>query len=170
MRLKIFALAIVCGALVAPSALAGKPVRERVPIGSISELEPGAACPVSVAPAGVRIELVGGNQTLTSFDSGRIVLAGRHVDRITNIGTGKSIVLDLQGVYTQVPRSDGSTSGTGIGKSGFVFLPGDEGPGDTGSGRFFLFTGAFRLVYDSSFAVSEFRSVGPMEDVCAMLA
>lgn len=170
MRFTILAVVVLCGALLAPGALAGKPHREKVPIGSSAELPAGAACPASIAPDGVRIELIAGNQAMTTFDNGRTVWSGTHVDRFTNIATGRSVEIALEGVMRDVPQEDGTSHASGNGQLGFIFFPGDAGPGDTSTGRIFLFTGAIRLVFDSWFAVTEFESAGKMQDVCAMIA
>ncbi len=170
MRFTILAVAIICGALLAPGALAAKPHRETVPIGSSAELPAGAACPTSIAPDGVRIELIGGNQVKTTFDNGTTVWHGTHVDRFTNIATGRSVEIALEGVMRDVPQEDGTFHASGKGKLGFIFFPGDAGPGDTSTGRIFVFTGAIRLVSDSSFVVTAFESVGTVQDVCALIS
>lgn len=169
MRTTMLALVILCGALAAPAALAGKPYRERVPLGDPQELPAGLVCPESIAPDGVRLELVGGNQAVMFFENGKFMATARHVDRITNIATGSSVVLELEGVYTDTPQGDGTISGKASGTFAFILFPGDEGPGDTETGRFYVFTGTARFAYDESFAVTEFESVGTRKDVCSMI-
>ena len=51
----------------------------------------------------------------------------------------------------------------------FVFFPGDAGPGDTETGRRYLFTGTFVATSDPSGAITSFTSAGKSQDVCAML-
>jgi len=170
-RVTVLALVVVLAALMVPSALAGKPYRERVPIGTSDDFLPGEACSEAIAPDGIRLELVGGNEAVMFFeDSGRFMATARHVIEVTNLATGKSVVLNIQGSYAEVPQADGTALGRGSGTFGFIFLPGDEGPGDTSTGRYYLFTGTVRLVYDSSFVVTDFKSNGSMQDVCAMVA
>jgi hypothetical protein len=168
-RWAVAACAVALGAVLAPIAHGGKPFREQVPLGSSGEMLPGEACPVSIAPKGVGLEVIGGNHALSFFDDGRFLVTGRHVDRVTNIATGASVVLELGGSVMDRPLDDGTTHGRASGTLGFVFLPGDAGPGDTHTGRFYVFTGTFRYVYDSTYTVTEFESVGTMQDVCALL-
>jgi hypothetical protein len=62
---------------------------------------------------------------------------------------------------------EGRLSGT----SGFLFFPGDVGPGDVTTSRIYIFTGNVRLVFGGATgSVIAFESAGTMEDVCAMLA
>ena len=77
--------------------------------------------------------------------------------------------LDLQGSVDAVPTADGGSIIRGSGVTGFVFFPGDAGPGDTEPGRIYLFTGTFVATSDPSGAVTGFTSAGKRQDVCAML-
>lgn len=171
MRFAIIALVVACGALLVPGALAGKPDRHRIPVGSSTVYPAGVACPEEVAPAGVRTELVGGNEALTFFDDGRFLATGVHIVEFTNLASpDRSVVLHLQGNYHEVPQDDGSLEAQGSGTTAFIFFPSDAGPGDPTTGRIYLFTGNLRLVADDSFAIVAFESVGLVEDVCAMIA
>ena len=172
MRFTIFALVVACGALLVPGALAGKPDRHRVPLGSSTVFPAGVACPEEVAPAGVRTELIGGNEAVTSFDDGRFLATARHIVEFTNLASpDRSVVLDVQGNFAEVPQEDGSFEMQGSGTTAFIFFPGDAGPGDTTSGRIYLFTGNLRLVADGSFVIVAFESAGRTpQDVCAMIA
>jgi hypothetical protein len=92
----IVAVVVLGSAFLAPAALAGKPDRVRLgPFESFVD-SPGVACPEAIAPEGVRNTYVGGNQALTVFDNGRIMFTGSHSEEITNVATGKSVVLDAQ--------------------------------------------------------------------------
>jgi hypothetical protein len=171
MRFTIFALVVAFGALLGPGALAGKPDRQRLPIGISNEYPAGVACPANVAPGGVRLQLIGGNEAVTFFDNGKFLATARHVIQVTNIASpDRSVILQVHGSFASVPQADGSSVGRGSGVTGFVFYPGDAGPGDTSTGRFYLFTGNVRLVFDASGVVVAFESVGTMEDVCARIA
>jgi hypothetical protein len=168
MRFTGFALAIACAALLVRSAFADRPDRQRLPLG-ISQDE--AACPVALAPLGVRFELVGGNEAVTLFDNGRFKATGLHVIEVTNIASpDHSVTLDVHGSFSSVPQPDGTVEDRGSGTTGFSFFPGDAGPGDTSTGRLYLFTGNVRLVQDSSGAIIDWSASGQMEDVCAMIA
>jgi hypothetical protein len=171
MRLTIFALAVACGALVVPGALADQPDRQRLPIGIFNDFPAGAACPTDLAPEGVHLQLIGGNEAVTFFDNGKFLATGLHILQVTNVASpDRSVILDIHGSFASDPQADGSSEGRGSGTTGFVFLPGDAGPGDTSTGRIYLFTGNVRLVEDSSGAVVSFESQGQTEDVCAMIA
>ena len=124
----------------------------------------GEACPFTL-----HTELVGGNQVLTFFEDGRSHATGRHLDRLTNVTAATSIRLDLQGSVDALPTADGGSVIRGSGITGFVFFPGDAGPGNTETGRFYLFTGTFVATSDPSGLITGFTSDGKNQDVCAML-
>ena len=158
------ALLLGCVTALAPDASASKPVRIPAPIGNINPFQAGTACPFTLQGT-----LIGGNQVLTFFDDGRFLATGRHIDRLTNVDTGKSITLDLNGIVSQVPTADGGSVLRAIGITSFLFFPGDVGPGDTQTGRTYLFVGYFVAVSDPSGTVTSFRSAGKSQNVCAML-
>jgi hypothetical protein len=158
------ALLLGCVTALAPDASASKPVRIPSPIGNINPFPAGTACPFTLQ--GV---LVGGNQVQTFFDNGRFHATGRHIDRFTNMDTGTSTTLALQGSVDVVPTADGGSILQGSGITVFVFYPGDAGPGDTQTGRTYLFTGDFVATSDPSGAVTAFKSAGKSQSVCAML-
>ena len=68
-----------------------------------------------------------------------------------------------------MPTADGGAILRGSGINSFVFFPGDAGPGDTRTGRTFLFTGRFVATTDPSGTLTTFTSTGKRQDVCAML-
>ena len=70
---------------------------EAAAIGESFFAEPGLACPEAVALEAVRSTTVGGNAVGTSFDNGRFTVTGVHIDEVTNIATGKSVINKLQG-------------------------------------------------------------------------
>ena len=157
------------GALATPVAVAGKP--ERVRLAPYERLDPaGAACPEALAPAGIHWTDAGGNGAVSFFENGRMLTTGRHPDRVTNVATGESLVLRLQGSGEGAPRPDGTYEMRLSGTTAFTFLPGDVGPGDDATGRIYVFTGNVRVLLDAGFAVVAFESSGTREDVCAMLA
>jgi len=105
------ALLLGCVTAHAPDASAGKPVHTPSPIGNINHFQAGDACPFTLQG-----ELVGGNQVQTSFDNGQLHFTGRHIDRFTNMDTGNSTTLALQGSFDVVPTADGGSilQGSGI--------------------------------------------------------
>jgi len=153
----------------APAAMADQP--DRIVLPGIDQVDPpGVDCPATLAPDGVRNRNLGPTSVLRIFDTGRQLISGRHPDEITNVATGKSVDLQLQGSADFVPQADGSADGQLSGTTAFTFLPGDVGPGDQTTGRTYVFTGDVRLVFDASGAVVAFSSTGTMGDVCAMIA
>ena len=170
-RLSVLAVSVLAvvatGVAASPavaSASASKPVRIPAPIGISNTFAAGTACPFTL-----HTELVGGNQAFTFFADGRFHATGVHIDRYTNVDSGSSTTLALQGSVDVVPTADGGSILQGSGKTGFVFFPGDAGPGDTQTGRFYIFTGQFRGTSDPSGAITTFKSTGQSLDVCAML-
>jgi hypothetical protein len=162
-------LALLASAFIAGQASAGKPDRQRLPMGEFLA-EPGLVCPEAIAPAGVGFANVGGNAVGTLFDNGTFVITGRHPDEVTNVATGKSIVIKFQGRVASIPQRDGSTVMRLSGTQGFLFFPGDVGPGDDATGRSYVFTGEVELVIGALGSVIAFEATGTMIDTCAMIA
>ena len=133
--LAIVAVVMLWSALFAPVALAGKPDRLRLPPFEPFVDPPGLVCPEAIAPEGVRISYAGGSQALTVFDGGRLMFTGSHSDEMTNVATGKSVVLDFHGSLAFVPLPDGAEELQMSGTAGLTFFPGDVGPGDDATGR-----------------------------------
>jgi hypothetical protein len=158
------ALLLGCALALAPEASASGPVRIPAPIGNSNTFPAGSACPFTLQGT-----LIGGNQVFTFFDDGRFLATGRHIDRLTNVDTGTSITLNLQGPIYVVPTADGGSVLRASGVTSFIFFPGDAGPGDTQTGRTYLFTGYFVAISDPSGTVTTFKSFGTSKDVCAML-
>jgi hypothetical protein len=129
MRFMLPALAAICAAALVPVALAAKPDRERVPIGTHHEFGPDLICPASTEPAGVGLELIDGNEAITSFDDGGFMATGLHVIRVTNLATGSSTILDVHGSFSSIPQPDGTAEDRGSGTTAISFLPGDSSPG-----------------------------------------
>ncbi|WP_344042705.1 hypothetical protein [Nocardioides panacihumi] len=149
----------------APDAAASKPDRMPAPIGNSNTFPAGIACPFTL-----RTELVGGNQVLTSYDDGRFHATGRHLDLLTNVDSGATTRLDLQGSLDFVLTANGGSIIRASGMTSFLFFPGDAGPGDTQTGRMYLFVGHFVATSDPSGTVTSFTSSGSSQDVCAMLS
>lgn len=65
--------------------------------------------------------------------------------------------------------ADGGSITRASGITVFIFFPGDAGPGDTETGRTYLFTGTFVAVSDPSGAITTLAAAGKSKDVCAVL-
>ena len=68
-----------------------------------------------------------------------------------------------------MPTADDGSIIRGSGITAFVFFPGDAGPGDTQTGRAYLFTGNFVATADPLGVITSFTSTGTSQDVCATL-
>lgn len=130
---------------------------------------PGGGCPAEIAPEGVRWSYEGGNETVKGLKGGRMRTTGWHTDRVTNVATGKPALLRMRGSSIYTPKEDGSAEIELRGKFGFMFFPGDIGPGDAATGRVYLFDGRAQVRTDPSGAIVAFESLGESHDVCAML-
>jgi hypothetical protein len=170
MRFIILGVATACAALLVPVALASKPDRVRVPIGTNHEFGPGLVCPVSAAPAGVKFQLISGNEAITTFDDGHYMATGLHIIQITNLASGVSTTTYVHGSFSSTPQPDGTADDRGSGTTGFAFFPGDASPGDPSSGHIYLFTGTVRLVEDPSGTILSWSSTGRIDDICAEIA
>jgi hypothetical protein len=157
-------LAVATSVILAPAAMASRPVHIPAPIGNSNTFPAGTACVFTL-----QADLVGGNRVFTFFDNGRFHATGRHIDQFTNVDTGTSTTIDQQGSFDSVPTADGGSILRGSGINSFVFFPGDAGPGDTQTGRTYLFTGHFVATSDPSGVITAFTSTGKSQDVCAML-
>jgi hypothetical protein len=156
-------------ASLAPTAMADKPNRIVLP-GTDGVDPPGVDCPARLAPQGVRVRNLGPTSVLRVWDTGRQLLSGRHPDEYTNVATGQSVVLQLQGSADAIPQADGTFDGRLSGTTAFTFFPSDIGPGNETTSRTYVFTGEVKLLFDTSGAVIAFNSHGTMDDVCAMIA
>jgi hypothetical protein len=165
-RASLAAIAIAAiGGLLAPAAEAGRPDRfVEPPIEAFVD----ASCPDAIAPEGIRWSDGGGRFAVLLFADGGELRVGRHPDRMTNVATGESVLLDLRGSIRARLAGDGVRA-TMRGTNGLILYPGDSGPGDTGEPRVYVFTGVVRVTFDAAFAVTELEFAGTARDVCAEL-
>jgi hypothetical protein len=159
--LAVTAIAVL-GALLAPAAEAARPDRFVEPP---YETFVDASCPDSIAPEGIRWSDAGGNFAALFFGDGRVLRTGRHPDLLTNVATGESVLLDLQGSISTRPVDD-EIHMTMRGRNGLVLYPGDAGPGDADEPRVYVFTGMVRVAFDAGFAVTRLVHSGPAWNVC----
>lgn len=85
-------------------------------------------------------------------------------ETLTNLDTGKTIVLNIPGPSFLELNPDGSGSFTGTGPYLFYFHPATLTPG------LFYTTGRFVSTFDANGHRTSFESVGPIIDLCAELA
>ena len=154
------------GLLSAPAAQAGRPDRFVEPTYE-TYVEP--SCPDSIAPEGIRWSDAGGNLATQFFDDGSVLKTGRHPDLLTNVATGKSVLLDLEGSISFEPAGDDTLMAM-RGTNALVLFPGDAGPGNVDEPRVYAFTGTVRATFDATgIAVTKLEHSGPARDVCAEL-
>lgn len=155
----------VLGALLAPAAEAGRPERFVEPP---YETFIDASCPEAIAPEGIQWSDAGGNFAALFFDDGAELKTGRHPDLVTNVATGDSVLLDLQGSIRARPVGD-EVRVTMRGTNGLILYPGDAGPGDVDEPRVFVFTGTVRFTFNAALTITKLEHTGRARDVCAEL-
>jgi hypothetical protein len=161
MRRRVLILSAVLLALaIAPAATAGKPTREVFPA------LPDEVLDLCGFPVLNHEEGYGVVESFTD-DEGNLVrqiLTGPGLsETLTNLDTGKTIVLNAEGPGFRDFNPDGSTSFTGAGPTVFYFNPFTLGPG------LFYATGRFVIARDAN-GNRTFEIVGTITDVCAELA
>jgi len=116
-----------------PSSVAtagGKPVRAPMPDAAVTfDLPAGQACTFEVT--GVPVV---NREFTTTFPAGpngdvKVTVDGLLIERLTNVSTGKAIVLNVSGPAILVYHADGSISGTAYGPSLLHLSPTDVPPG-----------------------------------------
>lgn len=144
--------AILTSALFAPAALADKPIREPLP--APPSLTVSGSCSFDV-----EIEFLVNKEFATTFTSGKQIITGRLVVRVTNLeDPSKSRVLQISGPGIE-DLSDPSTFNlTG---SSLVFFP----------GVLRLTRGPVTLTFDANGNVTSFTQTSASSiDICAVLA
>lgn len=108
-------------------------------------------------------------QVVKIFSDGRTTITGAYKSRVTNLTTGKSVVVNAPGKITLIPNPDGTLTTIGTGRLLFYFLPGELGPGKPGA----LLYLSGRIVELTTPDYSQFFSVrhkGTVENLCETLA
>jgi hypothetical protein len=159
LRLGIFGCVLLTGALLAPSALAQKPVKE--PFASEPlEFPAGDVCPFPVL-----IEPVASNQSIKTFPDGRMLVTGRGRERVTNLDSGESIVVTTSGSLLITPLPNGDLRLVARGQALFFLLPQDVG----GPGLIRMRGRLVEVLDPEADAITAFRLRGQRTDVCAQL-
>jgi hypothetical protein len=146
-----FAVVLTAG-LVVPAALGDKPIKEPLP------------APPSITVSGscsfdARIDILVNKEFITTFASGKQIITGRLVVRVTNLAdTSKSRVLNVSGPGKE-DLSDPSTFN--LSGSSLVFFP----------GVLVLTHGPVSLTFDENGNVTSFTQTSQSsDDLCAVLA
>jgi hypothetical protein len=150
-RLVVALAVILTSALVVPAALADKPIREPLPAPNLTV---SGSCSFDV-----RIDFLANKEFITTFTSGKQIITGRLVVRVTNLeNPSKSRVLNVSGPGIE-DLSDPSTFN--LSGSSLVFFP----------GVFLLTHGPVTLTFDANGNVTSFTQTSQSSvDVCAVLA
>ena len=161
MRRRVLILSAVSLALaIAPAATAGKPTREVFPALPDAVLDQ-CGFPVLDHEEGFGIVL-----SFTDEEGNlvrQISLAPGLRETLTNLDTGKTVVVNIAGPGHLDLNPDGSRSFTGTGPFLFYFDPFTLGPG------LFYSAGRFVIARDAN-GNRTFEIVGTITDVCAELA
>ena len=162
MRRRVLILSALFLALaIAPAATAGKPTREVFPA------SPDAVLDLCGFPV---LDHEEGFFVFESFydEQGNLVrqigTAPGLRETLTNLDTGKTVVLNIEGPGFLDLNPDGSGTFTGTGPYLFLVHPATLTPG------LFYTTGRFVITFDANGQRTSFKMVGPITDVCAQLA
>jgi hypothetical protein len=163
-RIAFVALGATALAVSAVGAAHGaKPDRASAPSSGFS-FPPGVVCPFAV-----EAEVGANRQTQTTFSSGKVAIHGFFEARL--LANGNELNFVTPGSIFLTPRSDGLLDFESAGPIIIFFFPGDAGPGDTSTGRTYLFKGHVEIVVDpATFEFLEFAHTGTAEDLCTALA
>jgi hypothetical protein len=160
-RIVLILSAVLLALAIAPAATAGKPTREIIPAVPDAVLD---LCGFPVLDHEEGYTIV---QSFTDEEGNlvrQIVTAPGLRETLTNLDTGKTVVLNIEGPGVLDLNPDGSGSFTGTGPYLFFFHPSMLTPG------LFFTTGRFVVTFDANGDRTSFESVGPITDVCAELA
>jgi hypothetical protein len=148
-RVPVALAVIATAAVLAPAALADQPTRQPLPFSSFTI---SGSCAFDVL-----LEPVANKEVATTFTSGKQIITGRLVTRLTNTSTGKSIVAQISGpgIEDLSNPSVFNLSGTSL-----VFLP----------GRLFLTRGPVSLTFDANGNITFTQTSASSVDLCAVLA
>jgi hypothetical protein len=151
-RVTVALAALLAAALVAPAALADQPTREPLP--SPPSFTISGSCSFDVV-----VDVLVNKEFITTFTSGKQIITGRLVVRVTNQAKpSKSLVLQISGpgIEDLSSPSTFNLSGTSL-----IFFP----------GVLLLTRGPISLTFDESGNVISFtRKSASAVDLCAVLA
>jgi hypothetical protein len=159
-RRALILLAVLIALAIAPAATAGKPTREIIPA-SYDAVTNECGFPVHGRDEGYTIV-----ESFTDEEGNlvrQIFTNPRYRTVLTNLDTGKTIVLNISGPGFLDLNPDGSGTFTGTGPYIFTFHPALLTPG------LFFTTGRFVIGFDANNNRTSFAIVGPIRDVCAEL-
>jgi hypothetical protein len=155
------AIAALVFSLTTQPALAAAPSRESV--SEPADLAAGTACSFAVQVGSVKQ-----NETATTFSNGRVLITGASIVKLTNVSTGKSIVVNASGPVSLIFGATSLTA-TARGRTMVSFRPGDVGPFVPG---LVVTTGLVRLTIDlETGRITSFtHSGGTTENLCDALS
>jgi hypothetical protein len=138
----------------------GKPIRSPILSGEPFEIPAGLACSFAVG-----VELLVNKEFAKTFPpepNGDVVVLsnGRLVERLTNVSTGKSIIVNVSGPGRLTIHPDGSATLVAWGRSSNFFGPGEA----------FLFSGRLVIEIAPDGIGTPVSLSGHEEDICAALS
>ncbi len=154
MKLSVLAVALAAVAELPAPALADRPTRSPVPLGTVTVTD--------VCEFPVLIEEIVNREKAATFADGRQIVTGTLKVRATDTETGTSRMLNISGPVHVSP--DGSTF-TFFGRSLIVLTAAQTG----GTASLTLTTGRTTLVYNADGTVTVVPSRGGSTDLCAAL-
>lgn len=154
------AFAVIVGIVGAQPASATGPTKEPAPADPI-EFPAGLVCDFPV-----RLEAARSKATMKIYSSGRILVTGSFVARVTNLNAGgRSITFNNSGAVTLTPQADGSLDIRARGQLLFFFFP-----EDLGGARLLRTTGQIRETLSAdNVVVALSHTGGPEENLCDTL-
>jgi hypothetical protein len=122
------------------------------------------SCPFPVA-----VHNVVDNGVIKVFSDGRAMSTGSLKDRVTNLETGKSELINVSGPSFRTRNPDGTTTYRFEGLTELPLSPGELGPGSPG--QFLVLSGPNTFTYDANGHLVDFSlGGGIVRDICADLA
>ena len=146
-------------------ALGGQPASAagptRIPLDPVHDVQAaGIVCPFAVSVDSVSI-----NETLAILSSGRVFITGASVERVTNLDSGKSVVLNVSGPVT-ISSAAGVDTFVAGGRNLWGFHRGDLGPGQPG---ILLLTTGLAILTVSESGLTFTHDGGTTENLCETL-
>ena len=154
-------------AVIAPAALPTGPTTKPVP-NTTSVFPAKKACPFKV----IDKTLPDSRRTETIFRDGRHVVSGPGREKLTNAGSGASIVVDSSGTVSFKKGPDGKTRFRFTGPNVLYFYPGDQGPfGEVGeNGALYHLIGKVGETLAKDGTVTAFAFKGTGRELCHRIA
>jgi hypothetical protein len=145
--------------------LAGQSARAAAPLRfSLGPVHDTAAAGL-VCPFAVSVDTVSINETLTVLANGRVFVTGSSFERVTNLDTGESIVVNVSGPFS-LTGQNGVDTFTAEGRNLWRFDQGALGSGEPGA---LLLTTGLAIYTQSASGITFTHKGGTTENLCETL-